>query len=247
MRTFKPVTAGVGAILCTILTLSIFTKPAFGDDWGATLWRSDTDLTVAVAESTNLNDGFDWYAEAEISWSDEYLYGVGLQAGYTCPECDDHTDSDVEESDAYVSGEQPLFPGMTYYGTATTYTCDTNQDGDAGDGINPSECTDDIDAYISFTAGVPSITAIAPSSDAPGNAGQESAAAEGLADLHDEGSIPLIVNASARSSKDCASTIAKPLVYFDSSDAQRAVDLYVPKEAATIAREHRTKGYGPFN
>jgi hypothetical protein len=75
----------------------------------------------------------------------------------------------------------------------------------------------------------------------------QSAAARGLADLHDEGSIPLIIGASARASKDCAATIAKALVYFDDSDAQHAVDLYVPQEAAKIAREHRAHGYGPFD
>ena len=78
----------------------------------------------------------------------------------------------------------------------------------------------------------------------------EAAAADGLADLHDQRSIPLIISASdkaSKDSKDCAATIAKALVYFDDSDAQRAVDLYVPQDTAKIAREHRAKGYGPFD
>jgi len=40
--------------------------------------------------------------------------------------------------------------------------------------------------------------------------------------------------------------IATAPVYFDDSDAQNAVDKFVPKETARILREKRAQGKTPF-
>lgn len=72
-------------------------------------------------------------------------------------------------------------------------------------------------------------------------------AANGLADLGDESSVPLIISACAGAPKDFVAAIAEPLVYFDDESAQRAVETYVPPEAANALREKRAQGYGPFD
>jgi HEAT repeats len=70
----------------------------------------------------------------------------------------------------------------------------------------------------------------------------EIAAANGLAELQDKSSIPLIIEACQRAPAQAASVIAEPLVYFDDSDAQRAVDQYVPKEKAKLVRDAKAHG-----
>jgi hypothetical protein len=70
----------------------------------------------------------------------------------------------------------------------------------------------------------------------------EVAAASGLAELQDKDSIALIVEACERAPAEAASVIAESLVYFDDSEAQRAVDRYVPKERARILRDAKAHG-----
>lgn len=70
----------------------------------------------------------------------------------------------------------------------------------------------------------------------------EDRAAEGLADLQDKESIPLIIEACKRAPAGAAALVAEYLVYFDDADAQSAVDTYVPKERAKILRESRAQG-----
>ena len=71
-------------------------------------------------------------------------------------------------------------------------------------------------------------------------------AANGLAAIQDEASIPLIILACKRSHPDEAETIARSLIYFDDADAQSAADLYLPKELARMLREGRARGITPF-
>jgi HEAT repeat protein len=74
----------------------------------------------------------------------------------------------------------------------------------------------------------------------------ESSAARGLAEINDKDSIPLIVATCKRAPASSATAIAWALVYFDTPEAQAAVDLYMPKDFAKAAREARTAGEGPF-
>jgi|SRR5579859_1937103 len=70
----------------------------------------------------------------------------------------------------------------------------------------------------------------------------ENAAAEGLSELQDKDSIPLIVEACKKAPASAAAVIAESLVYFDDPEAQSAVDTYVPKERAKILRDSRAQG-----
>jgi hypothetical protein len=67
----------------------------------------------------------------------------------------------------------------------------------------------------------------------------QSAAAEGLAAIHDTGSIAFIVEACKRAPAEAGAVIARSLVYFDDPEAQAAVDKYVPKDSAKVLREDR--------
>ena len=70
----------------------------------------------------------------------------------------------------------------------------------------------------------------------------ETWAAWGLADLQDKKSIPLIIQACKRAPQDAAAVIARALVYFDTPEAQSAVDEYIPKDAAKIYRDAKANG-----
>jgi HEAT repeat protein len=70
----------------------------------------------------------------------------------------------------------------------------------------------------------------------------EMTAAEGLAELQDKESIPLIIEACKRAPAGAAQTIAESLVYFDDSEAQSTVDKYVPEERAKILRDAKAQG-----
>lgn len=70
----------------------------------------------------------------------------------------------------------------------------------------------------------------------------EIAAAKGLAEIGDENSIPLIINACQKAPREVAEAIAESLVYFDDNTAQGAVDQYVPKDAAKMYRDDRRSG-----
>lgn len=71
-------------------------------------------------------------------------------------------------------------------------------------------------------------------------------AALGLAQIGDKDSIPLIIEACQRAPAEEAAEIALSLVYFDDSQAQNAVDVYVPRDRAKIYREARANGKTPF-
>jgi HEAT repeats len=73
------------------------------------------------------------------------------------------------------------------------------------------------------------------------------AAAQGLAQLQDTESIPEIIKACETSPKDAAASIAQSLVYFDDVTAQRAVDVYVPKDMAQVLRTARAHGKTPYS
>lgn len=68
------------------------------------------------------------------------------------------------------------------------------------------------------------------------------AAALGLAELQDKDSVPLIVEACQQAPKEAAAAIASSLVYFDTPDAQAAVDAYVPKNQAKVLRDAKAQG-----
>ena len=71
-------------------------------------------------------------------------------------------------------------------------------------------------------------------------------AATSLAALQDKDSIPLIIDACRRAPASASPAIATALVYFDDPEARRAVDTYMPKDGAKIAREARSRGRTPF-
>jgi hypothetical protein len=71
-------------------------------------------------------------------------------------------------------------------------------------------------------------------------------AALGLAQIGDKSSIPLIIAACQRAPAEQAAEIALSLVYFDDSEAQGAIDKYVPADRAKIYREARAGGQNPF-
>lgn len=70
----------------------------------------------------------------------------------------------------------------------------------------------------------------------------EIAAAMGLAEIGDEQSIPLIIEACKKAPAEAASVIAESLVYFDDSAAQSAVDQFVPKDQAKVYRDAKAHG-----
>jgi len=75
-----------------------------------------------------------------------------------------------------------------------------------------------------------------------------SAAADGLAEIGDEASVPLIISACKDAPVDARGAIAESLVYFDDAQAQKIVDKFVPKEIAETRRKERASGKkGPFD
>ena len=74
----------------------------------------------------------------------------------------------------------------------------------------------------------------------------EYVAALGLAELYDKDSIPYIVQACEAAPSELPALIARPLVYFDDPEAQKALDKYVSKEDARRLREGRAAGLKPF-
>jgi HEAT repeat protein len=67
------------------------------------------------------------------------------------------------------------------------------------------------------------------------------AAAKGLAELHDSPSVPLIILACHHAPAEAAANIATTLIDFDTPEAQRAFDTYVPADHAKILREAKSK------
>jgi HEAT repeat protein len=72
------------------------------------------------------------------------------------------------------------------------------------------------------------------------------AAAQGLAEIHDQYSIPNIIDAAQNAPADAAGAIVRSLVYFDDPRAQNAVDTYLTKEHAKALRDARSKGKTPY-
>jgi hypothetical protein len=72
-------------------------------------------------------------------------------------------------------------------------------------------------------------------------------AAKGLARLQDKASIPWIIEACKLAPAEVAGAIGESLAYFDDPVAQAAVDLYVPKELAKLAREAAASGKKPLS
>ncbi len=70
----------------------------------------------------------------------------------------------------------------------------------------------------------------------------ESFAALGLAEIGDKASIPFIIEACKKAPAEPAEVIAEALVYFDDSEAQKAVDDFIPKDRAKIYRDARAHG-----
>jgi HEAT repeat protein len=68
------------------------------------------------------------------------------------------------------------------------------------------------------------------------------AAAKGLAEIGDQNSIPLIIEACRKAPSEVAQSIAESLVYFDDEAAQAAVDRYMPKDIAKVHRNARASG-----
>ena len=75
----------------------------------------------------------------------------------------------------------------------------------------------------------------------------EAMAAQGLAEIQDKDSIPLIIEACQKAPAEAASAIADSLVYFDDPRAQGAVDTYIAKDTAKLLRDARAKGKKPFH
>ena len=75
----------------------------------------------------------------------------------------------------------------------------------------------------------------------------ENAGAEGLAELQDKDSIPLIIEAVKKAPAEAGMLLAQSLVYFDDPQAQLAVDTYIPAEFARLLRAAKAKGRRPFH
>jgi hypothetical protein len=74
----------------------------------------------------------------------------------------------------------------------------------------------------------------------------ETIAANGLAEIQDKDSIPLIIEACQKAPAESAAVIAKSLVYFDDPQAQSAADTYISKDLAKLYRAGRAEGERPF-
>lgn len=72
-------------------------------------------------------------------------------------------------------------------------------------------------------------------------------AADGLAQMQDKSSVPLIIARCKKSRPDQADIIAEALVYFDDPDAQAAFKTFVPAEKASLLRQKRMSRRGPLN
>ena len=73
----------------------------------------------------------------------------------------------------------------------------------------------------------------------------QSSSADGLAQIGDEASVPLIIEACRKAPADAAAVIARALVYFDDREAQNAVDKYMSRDEARSEREERARGTSP--
>jgi HEAT repeat protein len=67
-------------------------------------------------------------------------------------------------------------------------------------------------------------------------------AALGLAEIGDKDSIPFIIEACKKAPAEVAAVIAESLIYFDSAEAQSAVDKFIPKHLAEMYRDAKAHG-----
>lgn len=70
----------------------------------------------------------------------------------------------------------------------------------------------------------------------------EIVAAMGLAEIGDNDSIPLIIEACKKAPTEAAAVLARSLVYFDDNAAQSAVDQFIPKDMAKLYRDAKAHG-----
>ncbi|MGA3133615.1 MAG: IPT/TIG domain-containing protein [Terracidiphilus sp.] len=184
------------AIVFCFLVLISCPQRAWGEDliWG--FGGEDTELWVGIADDTSVENGFDWYAEADISYEDEYYYDVALTTNLLSSEYGNAilngTQEDMEQDVAELGEDWRLDPGVTYTLEAVSWYCECSTYGevmyysldlsDYYDIQNQGVCDWDLAVQVEFTAGVPSITSISPSSDAVGNSGQITAQGQYLGD-----------------------------------------------------------------
>jgi hypothetical protein len=71
--------------------------------------------------------------------------------------------------------------------------------------------------------------------------------ADGLAQLHDRESVPLIIALCKRASVSERNALAESLVYFDDPQAQTYAALNLPKETYLSIRQRIAQGHTPFN
>jgi HEAT repeat protein len=74
----------------------------------------------------------------------------------------------------------------------------------------------------------------------------QSLAAEGLGEMKDIDSVPLIIEACKLAPADVAISLAKTLAYFDDPRARAAFDMYLPTRSWKELHDARAKGYKPY-
>jgi len=71
--------------------------------------------------------------------------------------------------------------------------------------------------------------------------------ANGLAELHDKQSVPLIIDVCKKASASERNALAESLLYFDDPQAQTYAALNLPKETYLSLRQRIAQGHTPFN
>jgi len=74
----------------------------------------------------------------------------------------------------------------------------------------------------------------------------QSFAADGLAELHDNASIPLIIAACKKLPSSVRTALAESLLYFNDPQAQQYAQLNLPKEIYLSVRQRIAQGHTPF-
>ena len=102
----------------------------------------------------------------------------------------------------------------------------------------------ELPATVSFigSTGDPRAIPILRRAFASPNSSIQGAAAEGLAEMHDIASVPMMIERCKNGPPEVAHLIAEALVYFDDPEAQRMVDTYLPKDVAKELRQRRMSG-----
>jgi hypothetical protein len=105
----------------------------------------------------------------------------------------------------------------------------------------------ELPASVSFigSTGDPRAIPILRRAFASPNSSIQGAAADGLAEMHDVASVPMMIERCKNGPPEVAHSIAESLVYFDDPEAQRMVDTYLPKDVAKELRQRRMSGQRP--